>query len=122
MDAETEMEYPLKSLHDFLNELDKEWDRFRKAALIGVVTSFLLLLFLGYRFVGLLLRIRRLGIIPFIDEFFFNVLVAFFVIYEIYLLLGQYRFFGRWERRIGLLLHLEERLMGDAEGKDDETL
>lgn len=118
MSREEEAEsYPLRSLHDFLNELDREWDKFRTASLIGMVTSVALLLFFAIRFLGLLIKIRRVGLIGVIDEFAFLILVAAFVIYEIFLLLRQYRFFKKWERRVGLLLHLEGRLMGEMERK-----
>jgi len=120
MDKDEESEhYPLKSLHDFLSELDEEWGKFRTASLIGIVTSGVLIIFLIFRFLGLLWRIRNLGLrfIEVLDEFIFLVLVAVFVSYEIYLLLRQYKFFAKWERRIGLLLHLEERLMGKTEEK-----
>ena len=105
--------YPLKLLHDFLDDLDNEWDRFRKASLIGVLTSCLLLVFLGSRFLPLLWRIRRSGLVPVIDEFAFNILVVVFVVCEISLLLKQHGFFRKWERRIGLLKHLEDRLIED---------
>lgn len=107
--------YPLKSLHGFLAELDNEWDKFRKASLIGTLTSCLLLVLLGSRFLSLMRNIRRSGLIPVIDEFAFNVLVAVFVIYEIPLLLRQHGFFKKWERRIGLLIHLEDRLIDDRD-------
>ena len=124
MDKKEESEhYPLKSMHDFLSELDKEWGKFRTASLIGIVTSGALIVFLIFRFLGLLWRIRNLGLrfIEVLDEFVFLVLVAVFVSYEIYLLLRQYKFFARWERRVGLLLHLEERLMGRAEEKAGQS-
>lgn len=114
---EDAVSYPLRSLHDFLNELDREWDKFRTASLIGMITSGALLFFLIIRFWVLLSRIRRFGLIGVIDEIAFLVLVAVFVSYEIFLLLRQYRFFKKWERRVGLLLHLEERLMGEMERK-----
>lgn len=53
--------------------------------------------------------------IPVIDEFAFNVLIAVFAIYEIPLLLRQHGFFRKWERRIGLLMHLEDRLIEDMD-------
>ncbi len=118
-DAES---YPLKSLHDFLNELDKEWDVFRTASLIGMITSGILLAFVIFRFLSLLavLRERRpgIGIFSVFDDLIFSILVGAFVIYEIILLLRQYKFFKKWERRVGLLLHLEERLMGEPEKKE----
>jgi cytochrome c oxidase subunit IV len=122
MDKEESEHYPLKSLHDFLNELDKEWGRFRTASLIGIVSSGLLVAFLVSRFMGLLWRIRNLGLrfVEVLDEFVFLVLVAVFVSYEIYLLLRQYKFYAKWERRVGLLLHLEERLMPRTEERNEQ--
>ena len=109
--------YPLKSLHNFLGELDREWNKFRTASLIGIVSSGLLVVFLAMRILGLLYRIRmgELGRIEALSEFFFLVLIVVFVIYEIYLLLGQHKFFARWERRVGLLMHMEEKLMEKTE-------
>jgi len=129
MEVENEMSkkedlesYPIRSLHDFLTELNKEWDRFRTASLIGIVTSGALLFFLIIRFLNLLRMIRKPpGLIGVIDEFIFLILVAVFVIYEISLLFGQYKFFKKWERRVGLLLHLEEKLLKETEGKEEGT-
>ena len=106
--------HPIKSIHNFLMEIDEEWSKFRRVAIIGICTSALLLFFLALRFVSVLRRIRLFGFLEEFDEFFFYILVGFFVIYEIALLLRQYRFFGKWERRMGLLLHLEDRLLKDT--------
>jgi len=114
--------YPLKSLHDFLTELDKEWGKFRTGSMIGMITSGALLFFLIIRFLGLFVRIRRgLALIEALDELAFLILVAVFVTYEIFLLLRQYKFFTKWERRVGLLLHLEEKLLEGTEGKSEGT-
>jgi hypothetical protein len=37
------------------------------------------------------------------------IIIALF--YSVYLAFRQYRFYQRWERRIALLLHLEEELL-----------
>ena len=50
---------PLKALHDFLLEIDEEWSKFRRVAIIGIATSALLLVFLALRFLSALIRIRR---------------------------------------------------------------
>ena len=34
-----EKQYPVKSLHDFLSELDKEYTKFRNGTLIGLASS-----------------------------------------------------------------------------------
>ena len=48
-----EIRYPLRSLHDFLSELDKEWDRFRTGSLIGLIVSGALLMFSTFRLLSL---------------------------------------------------------------------
>jgi hypothetical protein len=113
VEEKTEKVYPVKSLHDFLFELDREWSKFRNGTLIGLISS-------GFLFIvvlWLILMLRRLpnaGLI----EFIFLAAAAVFLGYSIYAMYAQYRFFSRWERRIGLLLHLEEEILA---GKLDET-
>jgi len=104
--------YPLRSLHDFLFDLDREWNTFRNGALMGIIASGALLVFFILRF--LLAAIRRLDTV---DTTFFA-FTAVFLVYSMYALLAQYRFFNRWERRVGLLLHLEEELIrGKVKGE-----
>ncbi len=102
-----EKTYPVRTLHDFLSELDKEWSKFRTGSLVSMIASGVLLVFFVSRF--LLFALKRLDIMDTI----FLVFVAIFLIYSIYALIGQYRFFNKWERRMGLLLHLEEELMSE---------
>ena len=105
--------YPLKSLHDFLNELNIEWEKFRRAALIGMITSGVLFIFLLLRILSIVASLRRsgVGLFSILYDVLFFILIAVFVIYEIILLLDQHKFFKKWERRVGLLLHLEESIM-----------
>jgi hypothetical protein len=105
-------QYPVKSLHDFLFELDKEWTKFRNGTLIGLASSAILFILV----VWLLLRIRHfgLGLVDFVLLIIAGVLLA----YSIYAMYSQYRFLSKWERRIGLLLHMEEQMLSE---KLDET-
>jgi len=103
--------YPVRSLHDFLFELDKEWTKFRNGTLIGLGSSVVLFLialffilrgrervhYFGLGIVGLILLILSLVILG----------------YAIYAMVAQYRFLNRWERRIGLLLHMEEEMLSE---------
>ena len=109
--------YPLRSLHDFLSELDREWDAFRTASLIGIITSGILLAFVIIRLLSLFAFLRRsgVGVFTIFDDLIFLILVVAFVIYEIFLFVRQYKFYKKWERRIGMLMHLEKRLMGESE-------
>ena len=110
-EEKTEKPYPVKSLHDFLFELDREWSKFRNGTLLGLVSS-------GFLFavvLWLMLIIRRLDLG--LGAFLFLVVAGVFLGYSIYAMYSQYRFFNKWERRIGLLLHLEEEILA---GKLDE--
>jgi hypothetical protein len=99
--------YPVKSLHEFLYELDREWNKFRNGTLISLFSSGFLFLVV----VWVILRIRHLGLGP--VDFVLLLFVSVFLGYSIYAMYSQYRFFNRWERRIGLLLHMEEELLSE---------
>ena len=104
-EEKTDRPYPVKSLHDFLFELDKEWSKFRNGTLIGLISS-------GFLFIvviWLILVIRRLDLG--IGALLFLAVASIFLGYSIYAMYSQYRFFNKWERRIGLLLHLEEEIL-----------
>jgi hypothetical protein len=106
-----ETRYPLRSLHDFLYELDKEWDKFRTGSLIGVIVSSALLLFSIF---SLLVALRNRAPLTFL----FMIVIIVSLVYTVYVLFVQHRFFKRWERRIGLLLHLEEKIISEELEKD----
>jgi hypothetical protein len=46
------------------------------------------------------------------------IIAAIILAYSVYAMYAQYRFLNRWERRIGLLLHMEEQMLAE---KLDET-
>lgn len=97
--------YPIKSLHEFLYELDKEWSRFRKGTLVSVIISSVLLAFFIFRFSRFVIEdLDNVGLI-------ILMFLAMFLLYNIYAMLVQYRFFRRWEHRARLLFSLEERLI-----------
>ena len=107
-----ESKYPVRSLHDFLEELNNEWDRFRTGSLIGVIISAALLLFSLTR---LLSALRTKAYL----ELVFMVAVAVALVYTVSALLAQHRFFKKWERRIGLLLHMEEKILSEELDNDN---
>lgn len=103
----SESAYPVRSLHDFLLELDREWIKFRNGTLIGLLSS-------GFLFVvvvWLILVLRRLDLG--FGAFVFLAVVGIFLGYSLYAMYSQYRFFNKWERRVGLLLHLEEEILSE---------
>ena len=99
-----EKRYPVKSLHDFLFELEKEWVKFRNGTLIGLASSAILFILV----VWLLIRIRHFGL-GFVD-FVLLIIAGVLLGYSIYAMYSQYRFLNKWERRIGLLVHMEDAI------------
>ncbi len=106
-DKNDERLYPVKSLHDFLFELDKEWTKFRNGSLIGLFSSGLLFLIV----IWLLLRTHffRLGLIDFVLLIFAGIFLG----YSIYAMYSQFRFFNKWERRVGLLMQTEDQILAE---------
>lgn len=99
-------ELPLRILHDFLFELDNEWGSFRTGSLLSMITTLLLFLLFIPRY--FLITIRSPGII---DTLIAMGIIAALV-YSVYLSYRQHKFYRRWEKRMGLLLHFEEELLG----------
>ena len=99
--------YPVKSLHDFLFELDQEWTKFRNGALFALISSGLLFIIV----IWLILRIRHFGL-GFIDFIIF-IIAAIISGYSIYAMYSQYRFLSKWERRLGLLVNIEEQMLSE---------
>ena len=108
--------YPVKSLHDFLFELDKEWGKFRNGSLIALISSAIMFVFVIF----LILVLRRLPH-PGLGELIFLLVLGVLLAYSVYATYAQYRFFNRWERRIGLLIHLEDELVAEKLGEKAKT-
>ncbi len=103
-------QYPVRSLHDFLFELDKEWTKFRNGTLIGLGSSAVLFIVVLW----LILRTRHFGLG--LVGFALLIIAAVILAYSVYAMYAQYRFLNKWERRIGLLLHTEEEMLSDKLG------
>jgi len=106
-----ETRYPLRSLHDFLYELDKEWDKFRTGSLIGVIVTIVLLLASVILMIGAAAQGQ-------IGALILMAVIVAALIYTVSALLAQHRFFKKWERRIGVLLQLEEQIINEKLEKD----
>jgi uncharacterized membrane protein len=73
--------------------------------LIGLISEYFLFV------VSLILRTRRLGLG--LIDFSLLLIAGALLGYSIYAMYSQYRFFSRWERRVGLLLHMEENMLAE---------
>jgi hypothetical protein len=113
-ETQQDEQYPVRSLHDFLEELDREYTKFRNGTLIGLASSGILFLIV----VVLILRIRHYGLG--LLDFILLIIAAVFLGYSVYAMYGQYRFLAKWERRIGLIRHTEDRLLQEKIGEDQQ--
>ncbi len=104
-EKESEAVYPVKSLHDFLSEINKEWRRFKRGSLVSLVflsimlATFVPLFIRGIRYEWDLLA------------YFFLIGLAAFLVYSIRIMVIQYRFFRKWGHRMEQIVSLEEKLM-----------
>jgi hypothetical protein len=105
MSETRDRDLPIKSIHDFLTEIDEGWSKFKTGSLLSIATTCLLMIMFIPRY--FILTIKQPG---YIDTVIAIGIVAA-LIATIYLSYRQYRFYGRWEKRIELLIHLEKELM-----------
>ncbi|MCW3996082.1 MAG: hypothetical protein NWE98_08055 [Candidatus Bathyarchaeota archaeon] len=106
MTKENEKVYPVKTLHEFLYEIDRERSKFKRGALIGIFISSLLLIALVFVYI----QLSKRGLVTASDIILAVILVSFLV-YSLYLMAYQYRFFRKWEKRMTRLSRIEEELM-----------
>jgi amino acid transporter len=106
-EKEKQSVYPVKTAHEFFSEINKEWGRFKRGTtlsificsilLLGFVSAFLRITAIHHFEVGGLLLLSIVG----------------FLVYTIYLMVSQYRFFRRWEKRMEHVYSYEEKLLTD---------
>lgn len=113
MSEKENQQYPVKTTHEFLSEMNHEWGRFKRGAILS--TFICLVLLVG--FVLVYLRIYRTFGFEVSDLILVGLLAAFLV-YTIYLMTAQYRFFRRWENRMKRIYSYEEKLLADGESKE----
>jgi hypothetical protein len=127
-------EYPVASLHQFLEEASKEFRRFRLQAKVNLIGSVILLLLLSrfglfafehfgpqpFTHQRLLLNPGQTPPMPapflpdlFFPDFFLLVAAVAAVLWSLYVWIGQRRFVSRWGDRFEKLDALERKLLPD---------
>jgi hypothetical protein len=114
--SEPEKIYPVKTLHAFLSELNKDWRRFKR----GTFITLFILSTLLVAFIPLFIRAIRQGWDIF--AYLFLIGLAAFLIYSIRLMVVQYRFFRKWGHRMDQLVSLEEKLMSEKLENESKLL
>jgi hypothetical protein len=106
-----EQRLPIRSLHEFLFEINEAWDGFRTGSMITMIVSAILIMLLTPRLI--VLHFRR-------GDFFESVIYLAIIIglsYNLWNSWKQHQFYKKWEKRIGVLMHEEEELLGDKENE-----
>lgn len=105
-EKESEKKYPVRTLHAFLSELNKEWRSFKRGTLISLFLIMLLVALVPLSF-------RAIARDTDIFAYVFPIVLAAFLIYSIRTMIAQYRFFRKWGHRMEQLVSLEEKLMSE---------
>jgi peptidoglycan biosynthesis protein MviN/MurJ (putative lipid II flippase) len=92
-------------MHEFLYQVQHETNRFKRGAVISILISALMLILIAIVSYELLPRGFAVSSVILIG------VLAGFLVYSIYLMSFQYRFFRKWEKRLNELNQLEEKLM-----------
>lgn len=109
-----QLDYPVKLAHEFFSEISNEWGRFKRGAIMSTTVCSLLL----FGFIFAFLRINKIHGFEF-NELFLVLPIVGFLIYTIYLMTAQYRFFRRWEKRMNHTYRYEEKLLLTEEDDDN---
>jgi len=130
--TEKKDEYPVASLHQFLEEASKEFRRFRFQAKVNLIGSIILLLLLS-RFLlfafghfgpqpfiheeqyGQGLSPPKLPPRPFLPDFFLLIAALAAVLWSLYVWIKQRKFVSRWGDRFEKLDALERKLLPDED-------
>jgi hypothetical protein len=109
-----QLDYPVKTVHKFFSEISNDWGRFKRGAIMStIVCSFLLV-----GFVFAFLHINKIYGFE-LNALFLVLPTVGFLLYTIYLMTSQYRFFRRWEKRVNHIYMYEEKLL--LEGNDNNN-
>ena len=104
-EQETEKVYPVKTTHEFLYEIEKETNRFKRGAIISILISVVMLVFLAF----IAIEVTRLHFS--VSGVILEGILAAFLVYCIYLMSFQFKFFRKWEKRLNKIANFEEKLM-----------
>lgn len=101
--------YPVRTMHEFLYQVEHETNRFKRGAVISILISTFMLVLIAVVSYELIPRgFAASGVI------LIGVLAGLLV-YSIYLMSFQYRFFRQWEKRLNQLNQLEAKLMPEEQ-------
>ena len=114
-EKEKQQDYPVKTTHEFFSEINNEWGRFKRGAILSTIVCSILLVGFVFVFLGIS-KVHGFDA----DALVFMLLLAGFLVYIIYLMTSQYRFFRRWEERMKHTYSYEEKLLADDKTKEED--
>jgi peptidoglycan biosynthesis protein MviN/MurJ (putative lipid II flippase) len=108
-EKENQEVYPVRTMHEFLYQVEHETNRFKRGAVISILISALMLVLIAFVLYALIPRGYSVSGVILIG------VLAGLLVYSIYLMSFQYRFFRRWEKRLNQLNALEANLMPEEQ-------
>ena len=102
-----ERRLPIRSLHEFLFEISEAWDGFRTGSLVTMIVSAFLIVILTPRLIVLHFRLGN-----FVESVIYLAIIVG-LSFNLWNSWKQHQFYKRWERKIGVLMHEEDELLGD---------
>ena len=115
---EPESPHPIRSLHEFLSDVEKELKKFRRMSILGAIAAAFILIVLG-RFTLILFQFSpHIPRGAFLVDLIIIILALAFLFYSIYALLGQNAFLKRWGKRFKQLQTLEQKLLEEKAEKN----
>lgn len=108
-DKEKQDMYPVRTMHEFLYQVEHETNRFKRGAVISILISAFMLVLIVVVLYALIPRGYSASGITLIG------VLTGLLVYSIYLMSFQYRFFRRWEKRLNQLNQLEAKLMPEEQ-------
>jgi len=100
--------YTVRTIHEFLRQVEQETNRFKRGAIISILLSAFMLILIFLVLYALIPRGYS------ISSLILIAVLASLLVYSIYLMSFQYRFFQKWEKRLNQLVNIEEKLMPDS--------
>jgi ABC-type enterochelin transport system permease subunit len=111
--AESRNDYPITTMHDFLQEATQEFKRYRYQATLNLIASIFLLIFLA-RITALLYEtapLRGLMRVPLLVDIAFLIAALAAVLWSLDVWRHQRKFVSRWGARFEKLTVIEKELL-----------
>lgn len=108
---EVEEAYPVRTLHNFVTDLNGEWRKFRIVSVLSVSASLILLWFLARFTLRMIEGVKKIGPVGLTLDLVFLSFSSVALGYSLYAIYSQNRFFSKWGKRLTRLEEIEASIL-----------